>query len=128
MTLIEAPDKALHKAAGRDFSISAGAMRRIPLASAVRRARDGQKSDNQQYNADVYRRIGEVEDKKVAAKGVQIEIINDSAMNNAVNRVAKGAPDDQSEPGGGQPGSGSREPPREQGGCRQREREQDRLR
>src|ERR1700733_13761648 len=103
-------------------------MRRIPLASAVWRARDRQKIDNQQYNADVYRRIGEIEDKKVAAKGVQIEIINDSAMNNAVNRVANGAPNDQSEPGRGQPGSAPREPPCEQGGGRQRERKQGDLR
>ena len=76
-------------------------MRRISLASAGWRARDRQQQvDHQQHNPDVNGRIGEVEDKKVAPEGMQIKVINDSAMNNAVDRVAEGAADDQSESDG----------------------------
>ena len=76
-------------------------MRRISLASAGWRARDRQQQvDHQQHNPDVNGRIGEVEYKKVAAEGMQIKIINDGAMNNAVDRIAEGAADDQSEPDG----------------------------
>ena len=39
---------------------------------------------------------------------MQVEIINDGAMNDAVNRIAESAADDQAKPGGGQPGSGSK--------------------
>ena len=76
-------------------------MRRISLASAGWRARDRQQQvDHQQHNPDVNGRIGEVEYKKVAAEGMQIKIVNDGAMNNAVDRIAEGAADDQSEPDG----------------------------
>ncbi len=36
----------------------------------------------------------------MAPEGMQIKVINDSAMNNAVDRVAEGAADDQSESDG----------------------------
>ena len=88
-------------------------MRRIPLVSAVWRARNGQKIDNQQRDADVDRRIGEIEDEKMPAKGVKIEKVHDGAMNNAVERVAERAADDRPS-AGGQSGSRSGEPPAEQ--------------
>jgi hypothetical protein len=72
-------------------------MRRTPLISAIWRVGGKQKIDNQQHNADVNGRIGDIKNKEVTAKRMQIEIINDGAVNNPVDRIAKGAPDDQSE-------------------------------
>ena len=71
-------------------------MRRTPL-TAIWRVGGKQKIDYQQHDADVNCRIGDIKNKEVTAKRMQIEIINDGAMNNPVDRIAKGAADDQSE-------------------------------
>ena len=70
-------------------------MGRIPLVSAVRRAGNRQQIQNQQCHADIYRCVSKVKHKKVAAKGMQVEVINDGAMNNAVDSIAEGPADDQ---------------------------------
>jgi hypothetical protein len=86
-------------------------MRRTPVVSAVWCARDRQQVENQQHDPDIYGRVGDIKDKIVTAKRMKIEIINDGAMNNAINRVAQGSANNQSEADGWQCGSGSREPP-----------------
>ena len=73
-------------------------MGRISLASAGWGARDRQQQvEDQQRDAEIDRRVGEVEDEEVAAEGVQVEKVDDRAVDQAIVAVADRAADDQAE-------------------------------
>jgi hypothetical protein len=102
-------------------------MGRTPLGSALWRAWDKQQVENQQRDPNVDRRVGNIKDEKVTAKRVQIEIVEDRSMRKTIDRIAECAANDQSKACGGQCGSGSKEPPREQTGRSQSQRKQNGL-
>jgi hypothetical protein len=73
--------------------------RRFAAPGCARAEHDVQ---DQQRNADVDRRIGEIEDEEVPIEQVQVEIIDDRAMRQSVERVAERAADDRPEAAGGE--------------------------
>ena len=91
------------------------------------RARNEQQVENQQHDPDVNGRVSEIEDEEVTPKGMQIEIVNHRSMRKAINRIAERAADYQSKADGGKHGSRSNQPPPEQPGRPQGQREQSRL-
>jgi hypothetical protein len=94
------------------------------LTSTFRRARDEEQVENQQRHPDIDRCVSDIKDEEVTPESMQIEIIDDGSMRNAINRIAEGAADNQPKPHGGQHGLRSNQPPHKQTGRRQGNREQ----
>ena len=68
-----------------------------PRTRRRRPRRADQAVDDQQRDAEIDRRVGEVEDEEVAAERVQVEEVDDRAIDESVVAVADRAADDQAE-------------------------------
>ena len=86
-------------------------MRRAPLTWAFGHSRGEQEIENQQRDPDVDRGVRDVEDEKMTAKRMQIEIVNDRSMRESIDGVAQGAADNQSKARRRQSGPGPEQPP-----------------
>jgi hypothetical protein len=75
-------------------------MRRTPVVLPIGRAPDWRQAENQQRDPDVDGCVSDIEDEKMTAQRMQIEIVDDSAVRNAIDRIAEGAADNQSKADG----------------------------
>ena len=78
-------------------SRSAHAPPGAPRARRRRPRRAEEAVDDQQRDAEIDRRVGEVEDEEVAAERVQVEEVDDRAVDQPIVAVADRAADDQAE-------------------------------
>ena len=86
--------------ASRPGEEAAGVRLTPPGAPRARRRgprRADEAVDDQQRDAEIDRRVGEVEDEEVAAERVQIEEVDDRAVDESIVAVADRAADDQAE-------------------------------
>ena len=92
-----------------------------PRARAGGRTRRAEQAvEDQQRDAEIDRRVGEVEDEEMAAERVQVEEVDDRAVDQAIVAVADRAADDQAEAEADQRRARAPQPQRDQRGDDQR--------